>query len=113
MIESLERGTQRRWRTHHPVEWAVGNKGGYKITIPAGTDFESSVTWWGRWFVGQDDPRFLLAALVHDYLLEAGTYGRVQAAAEWYDGARAANAPAFRAKVGFIAVAFWAVFRPE
>lgn len=110
----LERGVTRRWRTYHDVPWEVGSKGsGLHIIIPAGTEFESSVPWWAGWFIGRDDPRFLLAALVHDYLLEAGTYGRTQAAAEWYDGARAANAPAFNAKIGYIAVAFWAVFKPQ
>jgi len=110
----LERGSVRRWRAYDPVEWEVGTKSsGVWITIPAGTEFETSVPWWAGWFIGRDDPRFLLAALVHDYLLEAGTYGRVQAAAEWYDGSRAANAPAFKAKIGFVAVAFWAVFKPK
>ena len=110
----LERGVLRRWRTCHPVEWEVGSKGsGIHITIPIGTEFESSVPWWAGWFIHRDHPRFMLAALVHDYLLEAGTYGRAQAAAEWYDGARAENAPRMRAKLGYVAVAFWAVFKPE
>ena len=109
---ALERGTKRRWRTYQPVRWEVGTKGsGAWVTIPAGTDFEISVPWWGRWYIGQDDPHFLLAALVHDYMLERGIYGPAQAAAEWYDGARASNAPAFKAKVSFLAVAFWAVWK--
>lgn len=106
------RGTTRRWATTAPVQWEVGTKGsGLHITIPAGTEFESSVPWWAGWFIRRDDPRFLLAALVHDHLLEAGIYGRPQAAAEWFDGAMAGNAPVIRAKLAFVAVAFWAVFK--
>ena len=107
----FERGTIRRWRSTRPVEWEVGTKGsGRRITIPAGTEFESSVPWYGRWFVSPDDPHFLLAALVHDHLLESGIYGRTQAAAEWYDGARAGGAPNLKAKVGYVAVAIIAVW---
>ena len=94
------------------MPWEVGTKGsGFHIIIPAGTEFESSVPIWARWFISRDDPAFLLAALVHDYLLEAGIYGRPQAAAEWYDGTRAANAPAFKSKIGFVGVAAIAVFK--
>ena len=108
----LERGIRRRWRTSLPIEWEVGAKGsGNLIAIPAGTEFEISVPWWGRWLIGRDDPHFLLAALVHDYLLETGAYGKAQAAAEWYDGARAAHAPAWKVKVSFMAVALWAVWK--
>ena len=110
----LERGTKRRWRTYHDVPWEVGSKGsGLHITIPAGFEFESSVPWWAGWYIRRDDPRFLLAALVHDYLLEHLRLGRTQAAAEWYDGALAGGAPLGKAKKGFVAVAFWAVFKPQ
>jgi hypothetical protein len=108
---ALERGTHRRWRTYGPVTWMVGSKtSGILVTIPAGTEFEISVPWCLRWIIGQDDPCFLLAALVHDWLLESGTYGPAQAAAEWYDGARAAGAPVWKAKASFLAVSVWAVW---
>jgi len=108
----FERGLERRWRNVEPVPWEVGGIGsGRHITIPAHTEFESSVPRLGRWFISRDDPAFLLAALVHDYLLEAGIYGRPQAAAEWYDGAMAGGAPPTKAKLAFVAIAAWAVFR--
>jgi hypothetical protein len=110
-MTEFKRGTKRRWQNVDPVPWEVGTKGsGAFITIPAGTEFESNVPWYGRWFVSPDDPRFLLAALVHDYLLESGIYGRTQAAAEWYDGARAGGAPSFKSKIGYVAVAVIAVW---
>ncbi|WP_284262452.1 DUF1353 domain-containing protein [Roseicyclus amphidinii] len=105
-------GLRRRWRSTQPLVWEVGRKGGtgLRVTIPAGTEFESSVPWWARWWIDPDDPRYLLAALVHDYLLEAGVYGRAQAAAEWYDGALAGGAPGWQARSAFVAVAAWAVY---
>ena len=106
-------GARRRWRITRDVEWEIGYKGsGRMITIPAGTEFESSVPGFFRWFLNPDDPRFLLAALVHDFMLESGVYGRPQAAAEWYDGARAADAPVWKAKLAYVAVAAWAVYKP-
>jgi hypothetical protein len=104
-------GLRRRWRTVADVAWEVGRKGsGATITIPAGTEFESSVPWWAHWILPPDDPRFLLAALVHDHLLESGVYGRPQAAAEWFDGALAGGAPGWKARLAFVAVAVWAVY---
>lgn len=107
----FERGTVRRWRVLIPVKWEVGRKGsGDWVTIPAGREFESSVPWWARWFLRRDDPRFLLAAAVHDYMLESGRYGRAQAAAEWYDAALAGLAPGWKARLSFLAIAAWAVY---
>jgi hypothetical protein len=56
------------------------------------------------------DPRFLTAALVHDFLLEEG-YGRAQAAAEWRDAALFGGAPKAKTNLAFVAVAAWAVFK--
>jgi hypothetical protein len=108
----FERGVKRRWRSNKDLDWEVGHKGsGRWIVIPAGKEFESSVPWWARWLFPRDDKRFFLAALVHDYLLEAGIYGRPQAAAEWYDGALAGGAPQWKARLGFVGVAAWAVYK--
>ena len=105
------RGKVRRWRTTVPIEWDVGRKAsGHRVTIPVGTEFESSVPGLLRWWMRPDDPRYLLAALVHDYLLEAGIYGRLQAAADWDDAARAAGAPAGKtnlALMGIMAKSLW------
>mgnify|MGYP000589673145 CR=1 FL=1 len=109
----FERGTTRRWRSTQRIVWEIGRQGsGRTIIIPPGREFESSVPKLFRWFISPDDPRFLLAALVHDHMLEAGIYGRPQAAAEWYDGALAGGAPRGKAKLAFIAVAAWAVLKP-
>jgi len=108
----FERGLFRRWRSRDWIGWEVGRKGSQRyVTIPAGREFESSVPWWARWLIHPDDPRFLLAALVHDHMLEAGIYGRPQAAAEWYDGALAGGAPRWKAKLAYIGIAAWAVIK--
>lgn len=108
------RGERRAWRSVQAIAWHVGRKGsGDVVMIPEGREFESSVPVWMRWVISPDDPRFLLAALVHDYMLEEGIYGRPQAAAEWLDAALAGGAPPFRTRVFFVAVAAWAVMWPD
>lgn len=108
----FERGEKRRWRAMRAVEWHVGRKqSGLILRIPAGREFESSVPRWAKWIVHPDDARFLLAALVHDYMLEERTMGRAQAAAEWLDAAFAGGAPQWLAKLAYVAVAIWAVVK--
>jgi hypothetical protein len=105
-------GQARRWILTAPLVWELGSKGsGHLITIPIATEFESSVPWGLRWFVSPDDPRFLLAALVHDYMLESGRFGRLQAAAEWFDGAMAGGAPRAKAKALYVGISIYAVLR--
>jgi hypothetical protein len=112
MRPRFARGLDRRWALSHDVDWEIGSQGsGRWITIPAGTEFESSVPWALRWFVSPDDQRFLLAALVHDYMLESGRFGPLQAAAEWFDGAMAGGAPRTKAKTLFAGIALYAVIR--
>ena len=110
----FERGVRRRWRSSAPVRWHIGRaQSGRVVEIAAGREFESSIPWWAAWFIHPDDPRFLLAALIHDVMLEDRIYGRAQAAAEWLDGALAGGAPPWKAKVAFVAVAAWAVWRND
>jgi hypothetical protein len=101
-----------RYRLQSPLNWRIGGPlVEHLAIIPAGFTFDSSVPVALRWLLSPHDPRFLLAACVHDWLLERG-YGRAQAAAEWHDGARAGGAPYGLARWAYVAVAFWAVFAP-
>lgn len=101
-----------RYRLAAPLAWRIGGPMvDHPVLIPAGFVFDSSVPWALRWILSPHEPRFLLAACVHDWLLAQG-YGRAQAAAEWLDGARAGGAPPALARWAFVAVAAWAVFRP-
>lgn len=105
-------GISRRWRNAEAITWHIGRaQSGRVIVIPPGREFESSVPRWARFILSPDDPRFLLAALIHDVMLEDGIYGPTQAAAEWHDAALAGGAPRRLAALAFIAVAAWAVLK--
>lgn len=83
----FERGGSRGWVTTEAIEWDLGRKdSGYTLYIWAGKEFESSVPWYLTWLMNPDDPRFLLAACVHDVLLEDG-FRPFFSASEWYDAA--------------------------
>lgn len=124
-------GLSREWRSTRPVEWEIGTLGSGAIVTIQPREFESSVPWSRRWdgffrvlnaivpiFPPRDDPRYLFAALVHDWMLEEPRegggykYDRVRAAAEYFHAAQAGGAPMIGAKFAFLAVAFWAVFKP-
>lgn len=108
------RGTVRRWQSTQDVTWHIGRaRSGLVITIPAGREFESSVPWWAAWLIPRDDPRFLFAALIHDYMLEERLQGRAQAAAEWRDAALSQGVSPAVAGAAFLVVAFWAVIWPD
>jgi len=110
----FERGVERRWRSTISITWEAGRKGsGDFITIEKGREFENSVPFLFWWFIPRDDPKFLFAALIHDYMLESGKYGRTQAAAEWFDACLKVKVSKLKAKIAFVGVAAWAVFKPK
>lgn len=79
--------------TTRPISWDIGKQGSdFTLIIEPGFEFESSVPWALRWILNPHDPLYLLAACVHDHLLEAG-FRPFFAAAEWYDAALSAKAP--------------------
>ena len=50
--------------------WEIGQPGsGWMLVIKAGTVFQVSVPWWMRWALSPHDKRALLAAAIHDELL--------------------------------------------
>lgn len=92
--------------------WESGYIGsGYFIQLDKDTPFDSSVPWFLWFIMSPSDPRFLFAAWVHDTILNEGK-DRVTAASDWFHGARAGGAKGLLPKLGFVAVAFWAVFKP-
>ena len=83
----FQKGGSRGWVTTRDITWHIGKKqSGWMLIVPAGREFESSVPWWLTWLLSRDDPRLLLAAVVHDDLLESG-HRAFFAAGEWYDAA--------------------------
>ena len=93
MLDNFTKGGARGWIVTAPFVWSLGNKdSAVKVTIAQGYEFESSVPWYARWILNPDDPRFLLAACIHDWLLEGG-FRQVSSDLEWWDGARKGGAP--------------------
>jgi hypothetical protein len=84
MDDSFTKGGPREWYNDKLVEWHLGKKNSsYIVCIPPRRPFEVSVPKRLGWLVDKDDPRLLLAALVHDHLLEDG-FGTFFCAGEFY-----------------------------
>lgn len=62
-----------RYRLASAVEWEIGRKGsGWVLQLPGGYTFDISVPRGLRWLLSPHNRRVLLAAAVHDRLLEEG-----------------------------------------
>jgi hypothetical protein len=104
-------GGARRYVTTRAISWGIGAKGSpWRLIIPAGREFESSVPRFARWILSPDDPRFLRAALIHDHLLEAG-FRPFFAAGEWYDAALSQGAPRALALIAALGVTLFTIAR--
>lgn len=72
------------------VTWEIGAKGsGLFLHLPVGFWFDVSVPWWATRAFDPHDPRYLLAAALHDYALHRLGWGRVSAAAPFSEALRA------------------------
>ena len=72
-----------------PIAWEIGRKGsGWILTVPTDFVFDSSVPKFAQWIVSPHHEPWLLAAAIHDYLLEQG-FDKAFAAGEWLRAARA------------------------
>lgn len=86
----------RGYVTSRPVCWWIGKKAsGWRLVVPGGRAFESSVPGWLTWVFSPDDPFFLKAAVIHDTLLEDG-YRHAFADSQWFEAARSEHAPGLR-----------------
>lgn len=97
-VSWCRKGGSRGYVLVAPIVWHLGKKdSGHILTIPKGTEFESSVPWVLRWLWSVDDPYFLKAAAIHDFMLENG-YFKDSADSEWYQAALCENAPRLKAE---------------
>ena len=56
-----------------PLVWDIGARGsGWRLTLMPGYQFDISVPRWLEWVLSPFDRRVLLAAAVHDQLLDLG-----------------------------------------
>lgn len=66
-------GERKLYKTTAPLVWEIGAKGSaWHLDIKTGTTFDISVPRWLEWLLSPHDRRILLAALVHDELLNLG-----------------------------------------
>lgn len=94
--------------TTEPVEWEIGVKGsGLWLTIPANFSFDVSVPWFARWIFDPHDPRYRLAACLHDYALHKLGWSRVAAASIFEQGLRAAHVGPVERLVMTLGVILW------
>lgn len=101
-----ENGGRRGYISVRDLDWCIGRKdSGWILTIPAGTEFESSVPAVLKWVFPPDDPRFLKSALIHDYLIESG-YRRAFADSQWFEAALSVQAPVLRTWVAYSGMRF-------
>lgn len=106
----FRRGTTRRWSTTERIDWHLYAKNsGILLSIEPGFEFESSVPRWAQWLISPDDPRLLLAACVHDHLLERYGARPFPAAGEWHDAAKKGGYP--RPLLLALGVVIWTVWK--
>lgn len=98
------------------VVYEIGRLGsGHRIVIPAGTFTNfGDVPWPFRSLLPPRDPRFLAAFLLHDELCRQAALGdmsRRLADAVFYDAMKIVRAPAWRRKLMYFGVRFWALLK--
>lgn len=99
-----EYGSKRTYRVKIARPWHLGWKGSdFVVIVPVGFEFESSVPRGLRWLLSPDDPDFLWAAALHDYLLEKiKGIRRPFADSQWLDAARSDNAPKLKRESAYL-----------
>lgn len=91
--------------------WDIGRKGsGYRLELKPGRTFDISVPWWLKWLQSPHDRRVLMAARVHDELLEEG-FDQAFASSEFRRACRARGVSAQYAWVLFFATLFVTAFK--
>ena len=76
-----------------PLVWDIGFKGNkQKEVVPVGFICDVSIPWAARWLFDRDNPRYFVAAALHDHLLNLG-YDRVSAAGAFNHGLLARKVP--------------------
>jgi|TARA_R110000851_G_scaffold216661_1_gene369629 hypothetical protein len=96
-----------RYILEKPIVWDIGFKGNdKKEVVPAGFVFDVSVPWVARWLFNRNNPRYFIAAALHDHLLNIG-YDRVSAAGAFNHGLLARKVPYIARLVMTLGVAFF------
>ncbi|WP_308917551.1 DUF1353 domain-containing protein [Jannaschia sp. LMIT008] len=95
------------FRTTAALPWEVGRVGsGLWVTVPPGYVFDVSIPRWAGLVFDRHDPRYLKAAALHDWTLEAG-WNRVAAAGLFGSALKADGVGLLRRVVMVVAVILW------
>jgi len=101
---------ERTYAQHTPVTWDIGRKGsGYTLELKAWRTFDISVPWFLRWLLSPHNRQVLMAARVHDELLEEG-FDKAFASSEFRRALRARGVSSLFAWVLFFATLFVTAF---
>ena len=104
-------GTRKTYALGYPLQWEIGTKGSsWWLTVPTGTRFDISVPRLLEWLLSPHDRRVLLAAAIHDRLLERG-HDAAFASAEFRRAAIARGVPKASAWGVFFATLIWTAFK--
>lgn len=100
-----------RYDLGSPTQWEIGRKGsGYYVALEPGRSFDISVPWFLRWLLSPHDRVVLLAAKLHDQLLEDG-FDQAFASSEFRRALRARGVNGFYAWLLFFATFFATAFK--
>lgn len=79
-----------------------------RIIIPSGFDSDGpTIPALARVLFNPADARYMKAAILHDFMLQSRAFTPRQSAAAFRDALKAADVPAWRVKVMWIAVLIW------
>lgn len=82
----------RGYITTDQIAWQIGApKSGLWLVVPQGFRFDVSIPRWLHWILSPHDPRYLIAAALHDYAIHELGWGRVTAAAPFSEALKAEN----------------------
>ena len=94
-----------------PVYWDIGKKGsGYTLSFETGVRFDISVPVYLRWILSPHNRIVLLAAMVHDKLVEEG-YDIAFSSAEFRRACVARGLPKWKAWILFFATFYYLLFK--
>lgn len=103
--------TRKMYRLTKPLHWEIGAKGsGWVLSLPKGFEFDISVPRLLEWVLSPHDRRVLLAAAVHDELLNRGQDDGF-ASSEFRRAVIARGCPKSFAWVLFLSTLVWAIFK--
>lgn len=93
--------------------WDIGKRGsGWSLELKPGRTFDISVPKWLRWLLSPHDRNVLMAARVHDELLEEG-FDQAFASSEFRRALKVRGMSVGQSWVLFVATLLWTTLKPH